>query len=86
MRCDGLLKNARSGSRKESYVLSDGNQPKRNFSPKQGAEYLGIGSNLMYRMLAENRIPHARLGNRIVVSRAALDRLLAGDSVNATPA
>jgi excisionase family DNA binding protein len=63
-------------------MLPVGDKPKRNFSPKQGARYLGIGDNLMYRMLAENRIPHARLGNRIIVSRESLDRLLAGDSTS----
>lgn len=49
-----------------------------NLSVRGMARYLGIGENLAYRMCAENKVPHIRLGNRIVVSRAALDRMLAG--------
>ena len=49
-----------------------------NLSVRGMAKYLGIGENLAYRMCSENKVPHLRLGNRIVVNRAALDRMLAG--------
>jgi excisionase family DNA binding protein len=47
-------------------------------SVKEMARYLGIGENLAYRMVAENEVPHARLGDRIIISRTVLDQMLEG--------
>ncbi len=41
------------------------------------ARLLGISRNRMYDLIAENEIPHIRLGHRIIVPRAALDEWLA---------
>lgn len=51
---------------------------KKTVTVREAAKILGIGENLAFRLVNEDQIPHVRLGNRIVISRAALDRLLEG--------
>lgn len=41
------------------------------------AEYLRIGRNAAYEAVRRGEIPSLRIGRRIVVPRAALDRMLA---------
>lgn len=43
------------------------------------AKALSIGKGLAYQMAAEGRLPTVRLGRRVLVPRAALERWLAGD-------
>lgn len=43
----------------------------------QTAEVLGISKNRAYELCAEGLIPHLRLGGRIVIPVAALERWLA---------
>lgn len=50
---------------------------KLTMSVLEAADRLGIGKNLAYQMIAENKLPHIRLGGRILVSRPALERMLA---------
>ncbi len=47
----------------------------------EAARVLGISRNLAYELAAKDRfpVPTIRLGKRIVIPRAALDRLLAGE-------
>jgi len=46
---------------------------------ERAAHVLGIGRDLAYRLVARGEMPGViRLGKRIVVSRAALERLLEG--------
>jgi len=47
---------------------------------EQAAQALGVGRNLAYELVRTGKLPSLRLGRRIVVPRAALDRLLAGDA------
>ena len=42
------------------------------------AKALGISRNSAYNLVAEGRLPHLRLGRRLVIPRVALDRLLKG--------
>ena len=49
------------------------------------ARLLGISRNRMYDLIAENEIPHIRLGHRIIVPRAALDEWLATASKGTAP-
>ncbi len=42
----------------------------------QAAQALGIGRNLAYELARQGRLPALRLGRRLVVPRAALERLL----------
>ena len=43
----------------------------------EAAEALGIGRNLAYDMCAQGKLPVVRLRGRILVSRPALERMLA---------
>ena len=48
---------------------------------EDAARFLGIGRQLAYDLAKKNELPGAlRLGRRIVVSRAALERFLEGRS------
>lgn len=38
---------------------------------------LGVGRNYAYELCRTNRLPHIKLGRRIVIPKAALDKLLA---------
>ena len=48
------------------------------FTPREAAAYLGVGPNLIYRLLAEGQIPHVRLGTRYVIGKTTLERMLEG--------
>jgi len=45
-------------------------------SVDEAARVLGIGRSLCYDMVREGKIPSLRFGNRIVIPRHALERLL----------
>jgi excisionase family DNA binding protein len=47
-------------------------------SVKDAAKRLGIGINQAYEGAKSGEIPSIRIGNRILVPKAALERLLAG--------
>ena len=50
----------------------------RTVSVEQAAKELGIGRSLAYELARQGRIPIIRLGRRMVVPRAALERMLEG--------
>ena len=41
------------------------------------AVMLGVGRNFAYELCRTNRLPHIRLGRRIVIPKVAIERLLA---------
>ena len=43
-------------------------------SVEQAAALLSIGRGLCYQLVAENRLPHIRLGKRVLISRHALEQ------------
>lgn len=45
-------------------------------SAEETAETLGIGRNLAYSLISEGRIPSLRLGNRIVVPKKELEKMI----------
>jgi len=52
----------------------------RTYTVAEAARVLGISRGLAYRLAREGRLPGViALGRRFVVSRAALERLLAGE-------
>ena len=53
------------------------------YNIEEAAQLLGIGRNSCYEAAKRGEIPSVRLGKRLVVPRAALDRLL--ESGNAKP-
>ena len=48
----------------------------RTLTVDEAAKLLGISRNLAYELVRLGQIPSVRLGRRIVVPRAALERLL----------
>lgn len=54
---------------------------RRTLTVEEAAKLLGIGRSLAYELARRGELPGAlRLGGRIIVSRAALERFLAADS------
>jgi len=55
---------------------------------EQAGEALGVGRQLAYQLVREGKIPSLRFGKRIVVPKAALERMLAeaGKTKVETPA
>jgi excisionase family DNA binding protein len=49
---------------------------------KEAAKLLGIGRNSAYEAAHRGEIPAVRIGRRLVVSRAALDRLLGAGAMD----
>ena len=52
---------------------------------EQAAKLLNIGRGLCYQLVQENRLPHLRLGRRLLISRQALEQWVAyevGDIVD----
>jgi excisionase family DNA binding protein len=45
----------------------------------EAAELLGVGRNQAYEAAKRGQIPAIRIGKRILVPKAALDRMLAGE-------
>jgi len=51
----------------------------RTYSVEEAARLLGVGRNQAYEAARKGDIPTIKIGKRILVPRAAFDRLLAGD-------
>jgi excisionase family DNA binding protein len=51
----------------------------RTLTVEQAARELGIGRTLAFEMARTGRLPVIRFGRRVLIPRAALDRMLAGD-------
>lgn len=47
------------------------------FSVAEAAKLLGISRNLAYDLVREGRLPHIRLGRRVLVPRFALEQWVA---------
>lgn len=52
-------------------------------SVEEAARALGLGRNSAYQAVRRGEIPVIRIGRRLVVPKAALERLLAGERVPA---
>ena len=46
------------------------------FNVRDGAAYLGVGETLFRQLLRAGTISHRKVGRRVIVSKAALDRFL----------
>lgn len=58
-------------------------KPKQcTYTVDEAAELLGIGRNGAYEGVRSGQIPSIRIGKRILVPKAALERMLAGDVGN----
>ena len=52
------------------------NSERLTYTVDQAARLLGICRNTAYRLATEHQLPTIRLGRRLLVPKAALDRLL----------
>ena len=50
------------------------------YTVPETAKLLGIGRNQAYDAVKTKQLPSIRIGNRLLVPRAALDRMLAGET------
>jgi excisionase family DNA binding protein len=46
------------------------------YSPAQIMPLLGLGRYAVYKAIKENRLPHIRLGRRIIIPVAALEKFM----------
>ncbi len=56
----------------------EGQFPRRTYSVEEAAQILGIGRNAAYLAAKSGELPVIKMGKRLLVPVAALDRLLAG--------
>lgn len=49
---------------------------RQTMTVEEAAEVLGISRNLAYELVQRGELPSLRLGRRVVVPRAAMERLL----------
>jgi excisionase family DNA binding protein len=49
---------------------------RETYEAEEAFARLGIGPTLGWRLIRANEIPHLRLGRRVVVPKASLDRML----------
>ena len=62
------------------------NNPRQTLTVEEAAAMLGIGRTLAFELARRGELPGViRLGRRLVVSRAALDRALAGAPPDTDP-
>ena len=52
---------------------------RQTYTVEQAAELLGIGRNTAYEAVRRREIPTIKIGRRLLVPRAALERMLAGE-------
>jgi excisionase family DNA binding protein len=52
---------------------------RRTYTIDEAARLLGIGRNSAYESAKRGEIPAIKIGKRVVVPKAALDRMLAGE-------
>ena len=53
---------------------------RQTYTVRETAEVLGIGLNSAYEAIAQGQIPALRIGNRLLVPRAALKERLAAQA------
>lgn len=61
----------------------DRTEPQETFTVEETAALLRIGKRQAYEGIRRGQIPSIKIGHRILVPRAQLDRLLAGDAGSA---
>ena len=60
---------------------------KQTYSVPEAGKMLGVGRNAAYQAVRRGEIPVIQIGRRLVVPKAALERLLAGaEPANSQPA
>jgi excisionase family DNA binding protein len=67
-------------SSKENQMDTATADERRTLSIEEAAEVLGVGRSLMYDAAKRGEIPVIKIGRRLVVPRARLEALLAGEN------
>lgn len=55
-------------------------EPRRTYDVEEAGRLLGIGRNAAYEAVKRGDIPSIRIGKRLLVPKAILDRMLAGEA------
>jgi excisionase family DNA binding protein len=58
----------------------EGEAARRTYSVAEAGKLLGIGRNQTYDAIKRGEVPAIRIGKRLLVPKAALDRLLSGEA------
>jgi excisionase family DNA binding protein len=56
------------------------NKERKTYTIEEAAHLLGVGRNQCYEAARSGSIPTLKIGKRILVPKAALDRMLAGEA------
>lgn len=59
--------------------LADAGLARQTLTVEEAAQILGIGRTLAFEMARRGELPALRLGRRLVVPRAALEKMLRGE-------
>lgn len=51
---------------------------RRGLSVREAAQYLGIGTTSLYKLIRQGRVRIIKLGSRTIVPRAEIERVLNG--------
>jgi excisionase family DNA binding protein len=76
-------KSARAATRRKRELVAAKRQGADVLTVEDVATRLGIGRNQAYALVQLRKIPALRFGRRWLIPRAAIDRLLAGETVAA---
>lgn len=52
------------------------------YSVREAAQLLGLSRNSVYQAIMKGEIPHMKVGKRLLIPRAQLDRMLNGEMQN----
>jgi excisionase family DNA binding protein len=66
--------------RKPMGLIMESETMRRTYTISEAGRLLGIGRNQAYEAAKAGEIPVIRVGKRLLVPKAALDRLLAGEA------
>jgi len=61
-------------------MIATANPPRQTLTVEDAAAMLGIGRTLAYELARTGELPSIRLGRRIIIPRAAVERMLAGNT------
>jgi excisionase family DNA binding protein len=61
-------------------VIEPSDPPRQTYTVEQAGRILGLSRNSAYQAATAGQIPVIRIGKRLLVPRAALDRLLGGSA------
>ena len=64
--------------------MDNAKEEKRVLTTEMVAQELNVSRNLIYRELRTGVIPHLKLGDKYLISRATLEKLLSGESQTLT--